>query len=175
MIEIRLLLPGDDRASFSSGNEPLDRYFRQYAGQNQFRHRIGANYVALEEGRIVGFATVSPAQIEAEPVAATLTRRLPAYPVPVLRLARLATHSDARGRGIGAALLRYVFTLALRMGRDFGCAGVVVDAKADATAFYQRYGFKLLETAESAAPGSPQPMFLPLASIASEQPHAQPL
>jgi GNAT superfamily N-acetyltransferase len=35
----------------------------------------------------------------------------------------------AQGRGIGSALLRAVFALAHRIADDFGCIGVVVDAK----------------------------------------------
>ena len=163
MIEIRLLLPGDDRKEFTSGSEPLDRYFRQFAGQNQFRHRIGANYVAVESGVIIGFATVSPAQIETVRLTAATAKRLPAYPLPALRLARLATHLKHRGKGVGEALLRYVFNLALRMAQDFGCAGVVVDAKPDAVKFYSRFGFRGLATEDGGTGG--ELMFLPLGSI----------
>jgi hypothetical protein len=56
MLEIRLLLPDDNREDFVSGDEALDRYFRLYAGQNQFRHRIGVNYVAIMDGRVIGYA-----------------------------------------------------------------------------------------------------------------------
>ena len=111
MLEIRLLLPGDDRSDFVSGDEALDRYFLKYAGQNQFRHRIGVNYVAIMEGRVIGYAGVSPAHIEVERVPAALSKRLPGYPLPVLRLARLATDRRVRGQGVGLELLRYVFVL----------------------------------------------------------------
>lgn len=43
--------------------------------------------------------------------------------------------------GVGATLLRAVFTLALQMADDFGCVGVVVDAKPDAIASYEKLGF----------------------------------
>jgi hypothetical protein len=66
VLEIRLLLPGDDRDAFVCGDEALDRYFRLYAGQNRFRHRIGVNYVAITDGRVIGYASVSPAHIEVE-------------------------------------------------------------------------------------------------------------
>ena len=59
ILEIRLLLPGDKRDDFLSAEEALDQYFRVYAGQNQFRHRIGVNYVAIVEGRVIGYAGVS--------------------------------------------------------------------------------------------------------------------
>src|SRR5947209_10328005 len=39
------------------------------------------------------------------------------------------------------SLLRFVLKLAVRMVHDFGCIGIVVDAKRDAIAFYEKYGF----------------------------------
>ncbi len=160
MLEVRLLLPGDEREHFVSGDEALDRYFRLYAGQNQFRHRIGVSYVAIMEGRVIGYASVSPAHIEAERVPASLSKRLPGYPLPVLRLARLATDRRVRGQGVGLQLLRYVFGLAHRMSRDFGCVGVLVDAKPAAVAFYERYGSVALRAELGASQTAPIPMFL---------------
>jgi len=51
---------------------------------------VGTTYVAVIGGRIVGFATVSAASIYVEDIPEKLRRRLPYYPLPVLRLARLA-------------------------------------------------------------------------------------
>jgi GNAT superfamily N-acetyltransferase len=165
MLEIRLLLPGDKRDDFVSGDEALDQYFRMYAGQNQFRHRIGVNYVAIMEDRVIGYAGVSPAHIEAERLPAALGKRLPGYPLPVLRLARLATDRRVRGRGVGLQLLRYVFVLSHRMSRDFGCVGVLVDAKVQAVPFYERYGFVALSADLGVSKTAPTPMFLALNRI----------
>ena len=104
-VEIRTLRPDDDRRSSHSGDEALDLYFHRYAGQNQFRHHIGVSYVAVEDDALLGFVTVSPATLDSEELAQG--RRMPPYPVPVLRVARLATHEEARGRGIGLALVRF--------------------------------------------------------------------
>ncbi len=164
MLEIRLLLPGDERGDFVSGDEALDRYFRLYAGQNQFRHRIGVNYVAIMDARVIGYAGVSPAHIEAR-VPANLSKRLPGYPLPVLRLARLATDRRVRGQGVGLQLLRYVFGLAHRMSRDFGCVGLLVDTKPAAVAFYERYGFVALRAELGASQTAPIPLFLGLNRI----------
>jgi hypothetical protein len=41
VIEIRALRERDNRASFRSGDADLDRFFQQFAGQNQFRHYLG--------------------------------------------------------------------------------------------------------------------------------------
>jgi GNAT superfamily N-acetyltransferase len=64
------------------------------------------------------------------------------YPAPVLSLARLATDERDRGREIGSRLLAHMFVLAAKMADELGCVGVVVDSKAGALQFYEKYGFK---------------------------------
>lgn len=166
-ITVRPLHPEDDRSNFRSGNVELDRFFRRYAGQNQFKHHIGTTYVAVEDGEIVGFATVVASQIEISHLPAERRARLPRYPLPVLRLARLATDERTRGHGVGNVLLRAVFLLARRMSRDFGCVGVVVDAKPEAVDFYRKYGFFELETVLGRPGDRPEPtaMFLEIGAL----------
>jgi GNAT superfamily N-acetyltransferase len=166
-VQIRVLEPGDDRERFSSGNPNLDRFFHRFAGQNQFRHHIGVTYIAVEGGEILGFVTVSPSEIEIDDLPIERRRRLPRYPLPVLRLARLAVSAQAQGRGIGQALLRFALTLARRTAEEIGCVGVVVDAKPDALAFYLRYGFEPMSTVQGALLDRPEPtpMFLPFSAI----------
>ena len=150
-MEIRVLLPSDDRSSFRSGNIELDRFFQRFAGQNQFRLQLGVTHVAVEAGEVLGFATVSAAQVRLSELPAAERKGLPAYPVPVIRLSRLAVSQPAQGRGIGGALLRHVNRLAVELSREkLGCAGVLVDAKPEARAFYARYGFIELEAEEGA-------------------------
>lgn len=165
MPEIRPLRPDDDRSRFRSGHPALDWFLQQYAGQNQFRHHIGATYVAVEEGRIVGYATVSPAHLECEKLAERERKRLPDYPLPVLRLARLAVHENAQGKGIGRALLRHVCLLTTRMSADFGCVGLLVDAKPEAVAYYETFGFLRLEPVSGEAALQPVPMFLAIQKL----------
>jgi len=166
-IAVRQLRLEDERSHFHSGNIDLDRFFQKYAGQNQFRHHIGTTYVAVDGGQVLGFATVAPSEIDVERIPASRRKRLPKYPTPVLRLARLAADERARGRGIGRVLLRAVFVLAKQMSRDYGCVGVVVDAKPDAVSFYERYGFVVLPsiTGQLGDQPQPQPMFLELGAI----------
>ena len=165
---VRPLEKSDDRSEFRSGNPDLDRFFHRYAGQNQFKHHIGTTYIALEEGVIVGFATVSPSHIELDDLPrGRLRKRLPAYPLPILRLARLAVSEDAQGRGVGSALMRAIFHLALELRERVGCIGVVVDAKPVAEKYYARLGFEPLNLVEGSLGDRPEPvaMFLPISGI----------
>lgn len=167
-LQVRRLAQGDDRTAFRSGNVELDRFFLRYAGQNQFQHHIGTTYVALDDsGFIAGFATVAASEIAVGALPAPKRKRLPQYPMPVLRLARLAVDERAKGRGVGSLLLRSVFALAQRMTFDFGCVGVVVDAKPDAVAFYEKLGFVPLEAAAGQLGDRPEPlpMFLEIGLV----------
>lgn len=169
MIEFRKLSAKDRRDTFECGVPELDLFFRKYAKQNQYRHFLGVTYVAVLEGAIQGFATVSPCHIEGERLSDDAHGNLPAYPLPMLRLARLAVATSAQGLGVGKLLLRGVFGLALEMRSTLGCVGVVTDAKPNAVGFYTRYGFKAYSgVVEGQATGPPPqtPMFLSIKTIA---------
>ena len=168
-IRVRRLDPRDNRSGFRSGNIDLDRFFLRYAGQNQFRHHIGKTYVAVQGDQIAGFTTVSSGELAAETVTRTLRRRLPAYPLPILRLARLAVDERFQGHGIGRLLLRAMLELALEMRDRVGCVGVVVDAKPEAVDFYAGLGFRPMQLISGSLGDRPEPiaMFLPIREIAA--------
>lgn len=164
-VEIRALREDDDRSAFQSGNDSIDTFFRRYAGQNQFRHHIGVSYVAVEGSTVLGFATVSPATLDADDL--PNGRRMPPYPLPVLRLARLAVATDEQGRGVGRALLRFVIELSERQRDEVGCVGILVDAKAESVDFYLPFGFVAVGASEGVMLATPRPtmLFLPLGSV----------
>jgi GNAT superfamily N-acetyltransferase len=175
-VEIRPLTPTDDRSTFRCGDDALDRFFGHYAGQNQFKLKLAVTYVALAGERILGFATVTVGSLEKRELPdARLRRKLPGYPLPILRLARLGVDRRARGTGIGRMLLRHVFLLALRQRDAAGCVGVVTDAKPDAKGFYDKLGFTTLEgVREGRLHGDPTPMFLAIQTIAAAVGDADP-
>ena len=164
---IRALAPEDDLSTFQSGNIDLDRFFQRFAGRNQFRHYIGVTYVAVDGAAVLGFVTVTAASLETSTLSPAARKRLPAYPLPVLRLARLAAAASVKGQGVGSALLRFVFNLAHEMSALLGCVGVVVDARPEAVAFYERYGFVALEAEAGLLGDRPAltPMFLEIGAI----------
>jgi GNAT superfamily N-acetyltransferase len=165
--EIRPLRESDDRSSFSCGDPTLDRWFHDYAGPNQFELHLAVSYVAMLGERIVGFATIAPGSLERRELPnARLRRRLPSYPLPILRLARLGVAQAAQRAGIGGQLLRHVLLLALTQRDTLGCFGVVTDAKPNAVAFYKKFGFIDLEVHEGGLHGDSTPMFLAIQTIA---------
>ena len=166
-VEVRQLREGDDRSRFRSGDDDLDRFLARYAGQNQFRLHIGTTYVAIDDGVIVGYATVAACSIDVTGLPRTIAKRLPTYPIPALRLARMAVAQGAQRSGIGALLMKAVFTVARDQARRSGCAFVVVDAKPGAETYYERWGFEALpvEAGEIEARPIPRPMFLELGAI----------
>lgn len=167
-VRVRRLEARDERAGFRSGNIDLDRFFQRYAGQNQFRHHIGTTYVAVAGETIAGFVTVAGGEMLAEELSKPLRRRLPSYPLPILRIARLAVDTRFQGLGVGKLLLRTMLQLSMEMRDRVGCVGVVVDAKPEAIGFYSSLGFAPFGIVRGALGDRPEPtpMFLPIKQIA---------
>ena len=160
-LEIRLLTKEDDRSGFSSGNVALDTFFHKYAGQNQFRHKVGVTYVAVDLGRIIGYVTISAGSINPRHVAAM---KLPPYDAPALFLGRMAVSQSSQGNGVGSALLRFVCCRAVQMSHDYGCVGILVDSKPDAVGFYGKYGFVPFEY-EDVTRSEQQTMILKISAV----------
>ncbi|MBN6741280.1 GNAT family N-acetyltransferase [Acidithiobacillus sp. MC6.1] len=138
---ITLLGQQSGRAHFDCGNHALNDFLQRHAGQQQ-RRGLGKTYVAQRDDLpdILGFVTVSVGQVATE--ALPSPPRLPQYPVPILRIGRLAVDRRYQGHGIGQNLLAFALHLAVEFSERVGLYAVVVDAKHDSAArFYQRLGF----------------------------------
>jgi GNAT superfamily N-acetyltransferase len=157
-----------DRAAFSCGVEPLDRYLWQQAGQDMRRY-LAAVYVLHAPGSptILGYYTLSALSIEPTQLPAALTKRLPRYPVlPAVLVGRLAVDRRWRGRGLGEQLLLSALRRSLR--NEIAAWAVVVDAKDDAARrFYEHFGFQRLMDNDFR-------LFLPMKDVASLFPDDEP-
>ncbi|MEI6452893.1 MAG: GNAT family N-acetyltransferase [Actinomycetes bacterium] len=164
---IRRLLAGDDTSSFRCGDPEYDLFLQRYAGQNQDRLFVGTTYAAVEGPRVVGYVTVAVGHLDRDDVPSQAQGGLPRYPLPVLRLARLAIDEAFQGRGLGHRLAAYAFAVALQVRGAAGCVGVVVDALPDRVGFYADLGFVELELISGQSPIRPQPVvvFLPIAAV----------
>lgn len=134
-----------DRSGFSCGIAALDDYMHQRAGQHQ-RDGIATTHVLTDDAqpaRVLGFCALSAAQLHLSELQPADLKRLPAYPVPTMRMGRLAVSASEQGKGYGQLLLGHVVNLALSVRQTMGVRVLIVDAKdAQAVAFYERYGFR---------------------------------
>jgi ribosomal protein S18 acetylase RimI-like enzyme len=145
-----------DRAGFSSGVEPLDRYLRELASQD-IKRRVSNCFVALDDdGVIAGYYTFAATSLPLTELSPEETKRLPRYALlPAGLIGRLAVDLRFQGRRLGGAL---VMDAAARAARgDPAIFALIVDAKDDgAVAFYEHLQFRRFVS-------RPMTLFLPLA------------
>lgn len=133
-----------DRAGFHCGVPALDDYLHKYAAQQNAKG-ISTVFVLVDDAapsKVLGFYTLSAAQVGAEQLSDTERKKLPRYPVPCFRMGRLARDSDSRGAGLGEVLIGCAVDRCLHARRLVGAYALLVDAKDEkAKSFYERYGF----------------------------------
>ncbi|MDD5389325.1 MAG: GNAT family N-acetyltransferase [Gallionellaceae bacterium] len=158
MARIELLNARHCRDGFDCGEPALNDFLLRLAGQQQ-RRGFGKTYVAVSEAgaNVLGFVTVSAGQVATDQRPAHL--KLPRYPVPMLRIGRLAVSRSHQGHGIGQDLLAFALNLALEFSRSVGLYAVVVDAKHEkARALYAGLGFQ-------ACGDNPLCLYMPIAAL----------
>lgn len=134
-----------DRVSFACGTPALDHYLQKQAGQHQ-RDGIATTHVLIDTRQpetVLGYCSLSAAQLQLQELSEADRKRLPAWPVPALRMARLAVSLKEQGKGHGQLLVGHAVNLALSVRETLGVRVLIVDAKdTQAAAFYESYGFR---------------------------------
>lgn len=155
---IEQLSSDHDRRSFTCGVGALDEYLRRFARQHATAN-ISRTYVAVDGTSIRGYYSLAMAGIRRDNLPARFADRFPNFPLPVVRLARLAVAEQHQRQGLGELLLADAFRRCLRLSVEIGMIGVIVDAKDErARGWYERYEFERL-------PDSPLTLWLPTAAI----------
>lgn len=127
--------------NFDCGVEELNIYLTRYALKNDALG-IGKTFVATDaEGSVVGYFTLSTAQVAFEEIPALSVKKYPRYPLPALRLSRLAVKKEYQKKGFGAWLLKQAFIKILNAAEIAGICLILVDAKETAVPFYEHFGF----------------------------------
>ena len=145
MLEEQALDPArHERASFVSGVPALDVYLAQLAAQH-VRKGVSSVYVLVDTDRpnvVLGYYTLSGAELDGVQLSDADQKRLPRYPVPCFRMGRVACRLDQRGQGLGRLLLGCAVDRCLKARQQVAALALVVDAKNEqARAFYVHYGF----------------------------------
>jgi GNAT superfamily N-acetyltransferase len=139
-----------DRQSFDCGIAALNEYLQRFAEQHR-KKGISAAYVLVDSAmpaEILGYYTLSAAEVGVERLADADRKRLPRYPIPCIRMGRLACRSDQQGRGFGKLLLGCAVDRCLKVREQLAAYALIADAKDDtARRFYERFGFRALRDA----------------------------
>lgn len=127
---------------FNCGTEVLNSFLVRYALKND-ELGIGRTFIALDDDdQISGYLTLATAQVAYKEIPEDYKVKLPKYPIPALRIARLAVSKDLQGKGIGKWLLAQAFTKIIQVADVTGLYFIIVDAKETSKSFYEHYGFQ---------------------------------
>jgi predicted GNAT family N-acyltransferase len=137
-----------DRIGFDCGNEILNRYLKSLATQHR-QKGIASTFVLIDSDQpthILGYYTLSAATLSLAKLTDADRKGLPTYPVPAVRIGRLAGSLGARGQGLGELLLQNAIKRIMQARSTIGVYAVVAEAKDSAAeAFYRKYGFRMCD------------------------------
>jgi predicted N-acetyltransferase YhbS len=138
----RPLAADDDRMSFDCGRDALNGWFQRHAWRNQETGVSRTSVVCEPGGSIVGYVSLSAAQIERAWLPKAQQRNRP-DPIPALLLGQLAVDQRHQGRGYARSLMIFALTTAVRLSQDIGCFCVLTHPLDDGVrAFYRSFGFE---------------------------------
>lgn len=155
--------PNLNRSLFDCGITELNYYLQKYAKQNH-KKGIAKTWVMVNTNNPeipIGYYSLSMAEIQRDNLSDEMKKGLPRYPLPVVRIAKLAVDKNYQGQRLGELLLVDIFQRSLKIAQDIGVIGFLVDAiNQKAKQFYLKYGFiPLIDSSLS--------LFLPINSVKS--------
>jgi ribosomal protein S18 acetylase RimI-like enzyme len=139
----RPLADSDNRDLFDCGRDSLNGWFRRHAWANHLNGSSRVSVIAdVPTGRIVGYVTLSAAQIERAFLPKSQQRNRP-DPLSMTLLGQLAVDKDVQRRGHAASLLVFALKTAMHAAAIVGSVGVITHPLDDgARGFYARWGFQ---------------------------------
>lgn len=133
-----------DRNGFRSGEPLLDEFLRKYAAQ-QSAKGVTSVFVLVDDAqpsKILGYYTLSAAQVDVSQLSLAEQKKLPRYPIPCFRLGRLARDLGSRWAGVGEILMGLAVDRCRKAKLSIGAYALLVEAKnTSARSFYEHYGF----------------------------------
>lgn len=150
--------------AFDCGKVSLNDYLSRYAVRNS-RLGLSRTWVLTEQAEhgklhIAAYYTLASSTVVKEALPAP-NKSLPAYPVPVVLLARLGVSVQYQGQQLGAKTLIQALRTALELtDRGLPALGVILDVLDDAALrFYQHMGMFMPLTDQ------PKRLFVPMGTI----------
>ncbi len=133
---------------FECGNKNLNEYLVKYARQNEHK-QISRTFLLLDNLTVVGYFTLATADLDIESFGPEEKKKLPNYPIPCIRIARLAVDIKYQSKGHGKYLLKEIIKKVISISSVVGVFALIVDSKNESIEFYEHFGFKSLETKDN--------------------------
>lgn len=144
---IKILDLTDDTTDFTCGIREIDDFIQKEAWGFQ-KERLGVTYLFLKQTKIVGFSTLSMADLKREKMSAEDRPPIGIENYPALLIGQLAVCSELQNKDIGTYICDYCLDKALKLSEKVGCRFIVVNSIDCAVGFYKQYGFILLPKQE---------------------------
>lgn len=133
-----------DRQNFNCGESALDKYLKTFALQ-QIKKNIARTFVLIAKinpRRIIGYYTITLPDLEIEKLPKEYGKKLPAYPLPTMKLARLAIDKEFQNKAYGKLVIIEFMRRALEVASAVPLVCLTVDAKNEKLcAYYKKMGF----------------------------------
>lgn len=146
--ELRQISPDDRVSGLSLGDAeyaPLKLYLRRHAKAYHAQNAAKTYVFAGTNSCIVGYITLVCSKIEIGAPDDIDDYRHPDF--PAIKIARLAVDKRFRGNDLGTQLVDWAIAIATKIIMpNVGCRFLAVDAKKSSIPFYERCGFRLLDT-----------------------------
>ena len=126
---------------FDSGAPELDDWLRRFARMADAAG-TARTYVLADGPRVLGYYALTPGAVDRAELSERHARGMPAHPIGVILLARLAVDRSLQARGYGRALVADAALRTLQAAELVGARAMLVHARDElAAGFYERLGF----------------------------------
>jgi GNAT superfamily N-acetyltransferase len=127
--------------AFDSCAAELDDWLRRFARVAD-ASGTARTYVLVDGLRVLGYYALTPGAVHREDLPERHARGVPAHPIGVILLARLAVDRSFQGQGYGRALVADAAVRTLQAADLVGARTMLVHARDEGAAgFYERLGF----------------------------------
>lgn len=127
---------------FDCGNNELNIYLQKYAYANDI---VGMSRTFIcfddEKKNIIGYYTLCASSEMSINLPEDMRKRLPKYPCPCAKIARLAVDLRFQKQHYGKELLKNAIERIITASKSIGIYAILVDAKEEAKSFYEHYCF----------------------------------
>ena len=143
-LTIKILTESDNVRGFYCGEKEIDEFIHKEALDFQ-NERLGVTYLCYHVDKLVGFVTLSMADLRKERMEAEDRLPIGRENYPALQISQLAVCKKLQSKGIGTYLCDFSLDRAIKFSERVGCRFLVLNAIRKAIPFYEKYGFNLLK------------------------------